>query len=360
MHFLYFMIFDFMDNNIDLENYNFATDIPDSRDFTHDEVYEESGMSWDIPSRVILDIAPGLNQGRLWACTVFGSSMAYNETFAQRAKEKYFQPYNPLDVWEEAKKIGASDKTWWLFQSALQLLRDLGHIGAYVRIDTAWGSNVDKMKSILASGKGIATGVKLADWTAIKKSQEWNHTTKNWGHIFAITGYDDEHVFSDWYKWGFYSPNSWDGVGKFWIRYADIRYFFSRYEFVLTEDLEKVIKARENRRTLYLQKAFDAKIWNETNPDQIATAREIATMFKRGLGYGDNRRMMVYVVAMHIDKYIIRGKWQSIQEIYDGKIIASDTIIADIFTKAVVRNLGISAPILSRKQVAEIIGRDFL
>ena len=52
-------------------NYNFAIDIPDSRDFTHDEVYGEYGASGQLPTRVILDIAPGLNQGRLGACTVF-------------------------------------------------------------------------------------------------------------------------------------------------------------------------------------------------------------------------------------------------------------------------------------------------
>jgi len=345
--------------NINLEKYDFAVDLPDSRDLTHDEVFEETGMG-EIPSRVILDIAPWLNQGSIGACTVFGSSMAYNETFAQRAKENYYQPYNPWDVWDEAKKRGAWDKTGWLFQSALQLLKDLGHIGAYVRIDTGGGTNVDKMKMIIAGGKGIATGVKLADWQAIKTSKEWNKTTKQGGHIFAITGYDDEHTFSDGYKGGFFSPNSWGGIGQFWIRYSEIKHFFSRYEFALTTELEKVIKARENRRTLYLQKAFEAKIWNESNPDQVATPSEIAKMFKRGLGFADDRRIMVYMVARHIDRQIIRGKWQSMQWVYNQRVIATDATIADIFTKAVMRNIGISAPILSRKQVAEIIGRDFL
>lgn len=46
-----------MDTTIDLSQYTGAQDLPDSRDFTDEEVLGESGAG-TLPERVILDIAP--------------------------------------------------------------------------------------------------------------------------------------------------------------------------------------------------------------------------------------------------------------------------------------------------------------
>lgn len=345
-----------MDTTIDLSQYTGAQDLPDSRDFTDEEVLGESGAG-TLPERVILDIAPWLNQGAIGACTVFWSSMWYNETFAQVSREKYFQPYDPWIVWAEAKKKGASDTTGWIFQSALQLLKDMKLIGAYLKITV---NTPERLKRSLANGKGIATGVRFADWNEVVRTGELNDTTKEGGHIFAILGYDDNHTFSDGYKGGFYVPNSWAGTGSFWIRYKDIGRLFSKYEFLLTTDLQKFVEAQKNRRTVNLQKAFDHKIWNESNPKQLATALEIAVMVNRALWHPDDYKIARGAIAWVLSDKILRGKDVLIWNNSRPTDQATDIEIALMFTRSVMRNQWIGDLVLSREQIAEVIGRDFL
>ena len=148
----------------------------------------------------MLDLAPNLNQGSIGACTVFGSTNAYNETLAQRSNTAgipYTQPYDPWLAWNECKKRGASDTGGWIFQGALQVLKDLGYIGAYININTNGYANQDTMKRIIASGKAVATGVKNADWAKIRQTGEYEKTTKLGGHIFDLSGYDDNYKFAD-------------------------------------------------------------------------------------------------------------------------------------------------------------------
>lgn len=47
-----------MDNTIDLNQYTGAQDLPDSRDFTDEEVLGVEEGAGTLPERVILDIAP--------------------------------------------------------------------------------------------------------------------------------------------------------------------------------------------------------------------------------------------------------------------------------------------------------------
>jgi len=113
---------------LDLSLYNGATDAPDARDYTREEFYGETGTTATLPSHVMREHAPNLSQGPTGACTVFGSTNAYNETYAQeslKAQALYGQPFDPWLVWDEAKKRGASDTNGWIFQGALQLLKDM-------------------------------------------------------------------------------------------------------------------------------------------------------------------------------------------------------------------------------------------
>lgn len=345
----------------DFTNYNGAIDQPDDRDYRHEEVYEETGGDAPLPSRMILDIAPWLNQGDRGACTIFWSSMGYNETFAQRIRTGYTHPYNAWTAWDECLKRWASDATWWIFQGALQVLKDLKYIGAYVRIATTGNAEVEMMKKIISGGKGIATGVPRANWWEVVRTGEFQHTTANvWGHIFALLWYDDDHTFADGSKGGLWCPNSWGGIGGFWIKYTDVKILYSQYEFALTNELNQILKAKENRRTVNLQKALDAGIWNEKNPNDKASDLEIRTMVNRATKHSDTYKNRRGAIANTFEAKIIRGKDLLIWNQERAMDLATDGEIAIMFTRSVMRNKGLNELVLSRMQVAEVIWRDFL
>ena len=163
------------------------------------------------------------------------------------------------------------------------------------------------MKKVLASGKAIVTGVGTAEWGKVVEKHEYFRTSKWSGHIFDITGYDDNYVFSDGTRGGFYVENSWGNRGYFWIKYSDIDVLFSQYYF------DEVEKIRADRRTKNLQKAFEKKIWNEERPSDMATASEIRIMINRALAVADNKissdwRTFRSSYALLFEEKIVRGK----------------------------------------------------
>ncbi len=123
-------------------------------------------------------------------------------------------------------------------------------------------------------------------------------------------------------------------------------------------------KISEKRRTENLQKAFEHKIWNEERPADKATASEIRIMLNRALAVADNKisadwRTFRSSYAVLFEEKIIRGK----TKIYNEErkyFIATDDEIAIMFTRAVTRNVMLNELVLTREQVAEVIGRDFL
>ena len=134
--------------------------------------------------------------------------------------------------------------------------------------------------------------------------------------------------------------------------------YFSQYYF------DEVEKIRADRRTKNLQKAFEHKIWNEECPQDLATATEIRIMLNRALAVVDNKissdwRTFRSSYALLFEEKIVRGK----AKIYNEErkyFIASDEEIALIFSRAVTKNADLNTLVLTREQVAEIIGRDFL
>ena len=123
----------------------------------------------------------------------------------------------------------------------------------------------------------------------------------------------------------------------------------------MTDEQEAFLQAKKKRKNEYLQKAFDAKVWNEERPLAIASALEILIMVNRALGVRDDyewlRKMAFYLVN---DK-IVRDKVLMIYNEQDPYKMASDMEFAIMFTRAVMRNPGINELVLSREQVAEII-----
>ncbi|MGP1582975.1 MAG: hypothetical protein ACTTH6_01965 [Candidatus Altimarinota bacterium] len=333
-----------------LENYSGGFDLPDSRDYTAEEV-DGFGGDGEIPARVMLTEVTNLKQGSVGACTLFGSVNAYNETI----KQVKISLDRTWEIWAEAKKRGASDTQGWYLQFALQLLKDLGEIKGYIRIAMAGFADAQAMKKVLASGKAIVTGVGTAEWHKIVKKHEYFRTSKWSGHIFDITGYDDNYVFADGTKGGFYVENSFGENEYFWLKYSDIDVLFSQYYF---DEAEKI---RADRRTKNLQKAFEKKIWNEERPADIATTFEIRAMLNRALGPPDNYQFFRKHFALMCEDKILRGKMKLWNEERPYEL-ASDVEIAIMFTRAVVRNseLSVNALILTREQVSEVCGRDFL
>ena len=299
----------------------------------------------------MLDNVVNHNQCSAGACTLFGSVNAYNET----VKNVKISVNRTWELWAEAKKRGASDAGGWYLQFALQLLKDMGEIKGYIRIAMAGFADAQTMKKVIASGKTIVSGVGTAEWNKVVEKHEYFRTSKWSGHIFDITGYDDNYAFSDGTRGGFYVENSWGNRGYFWIKYSDIDVLFSQYYF---DEAEKI---RADRRTKNLQKAFEKKIWNEERPANMANTFEIRVILNRALGLPDNYQFFRKHFALMCEDKIIRGKmklWNE-ERPYD---LVSDVEIAIMFTRAVVRNseLSVNTLMLTREQVAEVCGRDFL
>ena len=352
-----------MENMNNFENYSAAIDLPDSRDYTSEEVFGEVGGSVELPSSFMLDKAPLLNQGQIGACTIFGSTNAFNEKYAYSLPENviYEHPYDPWKAWEECKKRGASDTRGWIFQSALQVLKDLNYIGAYVHLNTRQHANLTKMKEAMFLRKsGVATGLNSVNWTKTLQNREYTRGNYDGqgAHIFDIVGWDDKKILPSGKVGAFYVANSWIPDGHFWIPYADIEDLYSQYEFLLTTEQEKFVEAKKKRKNAYLQKAFDKKLWNEERPANMATAFEIRAMINRALGLPDDYQFFRKHFALMCEDKILRGKMKLWNEERPYEL-ASDEELAIMFTRAVTRNSELNVLVLTREQVAEVCGRDF-
>ena len=346
-----------------LENYSAAIDLPDSRDYTSEEVFGEVGGSVELPESFTLNKAENLNQGQIGACTLFGSLNAYNEKVKNAHDElSAITEQQAWAGWDECKKRGASDTKGFIFQSALQVLKDLNYIGAYVHLNTRQHANLTKMKeAIFLRKSGVATGLNSVNWTKTLQNREYTRGNYDGqgAHIFDIVGWDDKKILPSGKVGAFYVANSWIPDGHFWIPYSDIEDLYSQYEFLLTSEQEKFVEAKKKRKNAYLQKAFEKKIWNEERPADMATAFEIRVMLNRALGLADNYQFFRKHFALMCEDKILRGKmklWNE-ERLYE---LASDEELAIMFTRAVTRNSELNALVLTREQVAEVCGRDFM
>lgn len=346
-----------------LENYNGAMDLPDTRDYTHEEVFGEMASSEALPKKVMLEKAEQLVQE--WgSCTIVGGINASNETHKQANND--FQNFTDWRrIWQIAKTKGASDTRGWYLQSAQQLLKDEGITGGYVLVNANGDANIEAMKKVIAlEHKSIYTGVAVANWSEVTRTHEYSVKSATLsGHAFDITGYDDDYKCKDGTTGAFFVGNSWNN-GYFWLPYSHAHHLFTQYVNVYNSEIQKFIEAKNRRANKYLQLAFDHKIWNEERPADTASSSEIRIMLNRALAVVDNKISADWVTfrssyAMLFEEKIIRGKAQ----IYNEKQkynIASDDEIAIMFTRAVTRNPDLKGLVLTRQQVAEVIGRDFL
>ncbi len=345
-------------NTIDFETYDAGIDFPDNRD-----VKMNLDMAWwDLPTSIMHDHTPVLNQGKIGACTVFGSSWAFFETSfldALRSGTQYGQPYDPWKVWDKAKERGASDTRGWTLQGALQLIYDMKYCVGYVKVAPAGNTNPEPLKQVLADGYCIATGTGNGDWGKIIQTGVYSEKQGFSGHVWQINGYDDNHTFPNGERGGFHSPNSWGGRGGFWIPYSMIGKLYSTYIMLDPSEVDKFNELRNFQAKLHADQAKEKGIWNGNNGTDIATDGEIRTMISRAMDIMGVRPRQYW--ATIFDEKILRWKWiLPIWNEKDGKRNATDRELAIMFTRAVKRDPKISELSLTRFQIASVIGRDLL
>ena len=127
----------------------------------------------------------------------------------------------------------------------------------------------------------------------------------------------------------------------------------------MSDEHQKFADAKKKRKNTYLQKAFEKKIWNEERPADMATAFEIRAMINRALGLPDDYQFFRKHFALMCEDKILRGKMKLWNEERPYEL-ASDEELAIMFTRAVTRNSELNVLVLTREQVAEVYGRDFL
>lgn len=342
-----------------LEHYNGASDTPDSRDFTLEEYLGAEPNTQDLPSKKILDKAENLNQLRSNSCTVTGGLNVSNETHTQ-FNASYLIRTDWEKVWERAIKKGASPSNGWLLTSALAHLKDEGIIGGYIKIGQNGEAVVPKIKAMICENKAVYTGVPVANWKETLRTHYFTLAKATLsGHAFDITGYDDDYQCQDGTKGAFLVGNSWGKDGYFWFPYSETRHLFSQYIMLLDADNARLQELKSRRKNIYLQKAFEKKIWNEERSTDMATAFEIRVMLNRALGLPDNYQFFRKHFALMCEDKILRGKMKLWNEERPYEL-ASDEEVAIMFTRAVTRNSELNVLVLTREQVAEVCGRDFV
>ena len=345
--------------DIDFTKYNAGSDKPDERDIRADDILD---MAITLPSSLILDHTAPLNQGSIWACTVFGSSGALFETIYSDALTNgtvYNQPYDPWKVWDKAKERGASDTLGWSVQWAIQLIHDLGYSIGYAKV--VWPRNTDPtlIKRAIANKYLPTTGSAYGDWGKIIETGIYSEKSTPSGHCFQLNGYDDNYEFPSGEKWGFHSPNSWANRGAFWIPYSMIGRLYTTYIQLDPSDIGAMRDYRNIQAKLYAEKSKAKLIWNGERGDVIASDEEISIMLSRWLDILGARTRQYW--ATTCEDRILRGKGLvSVWNERDGKRNATAVEVARIFTRSVKRDPKASSGVLTRWQVACVIGRDIL
>ena len=120
-----------------------------------------------MPAAASVDLVPFLNQGKIGACTVFGSLGALFNTEHYDANiggYEFKQPVDPWDVWAKAKTRGARDNGGWSVQGAMKLEKDMGLSKGYAVVGYAGKALVDALKYWIWQGRAITTGSTYGDW----------------------------------------------------------------------------------------------------------------------------------------------------------------------------------------------------
>lgn len=264
------------------------------------------------------------------------------------------------DRWNKAKARGASDKTGWSLQGALSLLVDTGDIVGYAKLTAPGTLSLEKLAQVLASGRLVYTGSARGNWRKIGETHVYEESSTFAGHAYCLVGYDlERRVAIARNSWS----ETWGDRGHFYIPEAQLSKLYSTYVVLDPSDVDKMRDVRNARAKKYADLSREVRngqaVWNGERPDDIATDDEIRLMVSRGLNIMGARYRKWW--ADTFDAQILRGK--GLVNIWNGKEAtkyAQPTEIAAMFTRAVKRNPSATPGMLTRFQVAAVVGRDFL
>ena len=256
----------------------FARDLPDERDYNYDEIF---GAEQKLPWKHIIDDEDyqdqSLEEITKYMCVFYSSSHGSN-----------IQNYIELsDDYIEGKELGLialdkwllDPKAWAYIQSWPKLLRDLGYIDGWAKVNTI----VEIKHSIYNDRPRVVWSNKI-DWGTASVYPFIAKEGNSYGHAFTIIGYDDNKELLICKN--SYGTEKFDN-GLFYIDYFDYQsiLFPSKYSLIDSED--DILKyKREIMEGINIDKAkdaYDLGLWNGLNPTQNASREEVATMVLRWL-----------------------------------------------------------------------------
>lgn len=269
----------------------------------HDYLMSELGGASDtdkLPiesSQIFIEI---LNQGRGNKCSIYGSVGLMNNQNAREATQIGIDHIldSPENYVAEATKRGFKPQWGWFVRNACQMLKDLGKIEGFVRLET----KEDMMRAIHIHGGFIASSMAI-DW------RESNRLSKlvrgaGGGHIFYFNGYNQDGIWLA-NSWG----RAWGVSGRLFVPWADIDVLNpSKFAFLDKSNEVELYSLKAIKKGLTTQpfdkfrpldtctraeaaifisraKLIDQSvIWSATKQNDPVTEYELETMMKRA-GY---------------------------------------------------------------------------
>lgn len=133
---------------------------------------------------------------------------------------------------------------------------------------------------------------------------------------------------------------------------------FTQYIIIPTSEVGILKDTKDKRREHYLDNAENAKLWNKSRPNDIATPYEISEMVDRALKTTKKSRKWY---AKKFSDNIIQGKSKmEIWNLLEGLRQPTLEEKAIMFTRAVLRDPKATKLTLTREQVVIVCSRDLL
>lgn len=148
----------------------------------------------------------------------------------------------------------------------------------------------------------VYTGSARGNWRKIGTTHIYEEGGSS-GHAYCLVGYDlTRRVAIARNSW----TDQWGDHGHFYIPEDLLSKLYSTYIILDPSDVDKMKDIRNARAKMYAERCQNRKIWNGSNPDNIATDQEIHMMIDRTLKVSSPMTREWY--ASQFDENILRGK----------------------------------------------------
>ena len=233
--------------------------------FTSDD-YLETPSFWTITSEynenktrtsICYKNTPILNQGNVWACSVFWITKAENEA-------DFFDTRRVLDamkIWNDGIKewiIPDGWSHWWSMSWALNLMKNKGYISWWF-----FCNNKEQISQALENWHICYTWTNQCNWSQTKKTWDFTPSTVWTGHLFAIVwiDWDNECLIAanSWWEW------RWKYEWHFHIPFKFMSYLYTvvaiidKIDSVVTDEIAQDMKDSQLMKEIW--------VWNWQFPD---------------------------------------------------------------------------------------------